>query len=281
MNNDDKQESVTHWSRRRLVGPLEKGLAVLGALTERSGVQGRTLTEVSELVGMNMSTTLRILNTLVEWGYVRRVNDRYMLGLRVLALSKAVTETLEVRREARPLLEELCRDAEQTCHLGVLDRNEIVYIDKVEPSRPFQMRSRIGDRMPVHATALGKVMLAFSSPAIVASILAQPLTAQTPRTVVDPQELRQQLEEIRLLGYALDNEENEEGVMCLGAPIFDHRGDLIAAVSVSGPAFTMAGEALPEIGEKLRRAGLSISMRLGYSPQLAAAQQWFQAKEAR
>ena len=260
--------------RRRGAGTLDKGLAVLEALAERGGMQGRTLTEVSELVGINKSTTYRILRTLQAWGYVRRVNERYKLGLRTLALGKAVLETLDLRHEARPVLQELTGEVKQTCHLGVLDEGEVVYIDKVEPSTPYRMRSRIGERMPMYSTALGKVMMAFSPEHIVAPILAEPLRPRTPNTVTSLGELRRQLDEIRHQGYAIDNQENEEGVVCVAAPVFDHRGKLAAAISVSGPKFTMVSERLSEIGARVCQAALSISMRMGYQPHVEAARQW-------
>jgi len=261
-------------SRRELVGTLERGLAVLEALAEHAGVQGRTLTEISELVDMNVSTTSRILSTLLEWGYVRRLGDRYGLGLRTLGLGKALLGNLDLRQEARSELEELSHDVELTCHLGVLDRGEVVYIDKVEPSTPFQMRSRIGERMPAHCTALGKAALAFSPATVVTSILAGPLNAQTRKTVVKPDELRRQLQEIRRLGYAIDDEENEEGVRCVGGPVFDHRGHLIAAISVSGPTFTVSENQLPTLGRRVSQAGLAVSRRLGYRPYWGAEPHW-------
>jgi DNA-binding IclR family transcriptional regulator len=171
-----------------------------------------------------------------------------------------------LRLQARPFLIELRDFAQETVHLVVMDQGHVAYVDKVECSKAVRMHSAVGDRALVHCTAVGKAMLAFMPQEDVERILDDHgLPARTPQTITDRGRLREELKKVRRLGYAVDDIENEEGIRCLGAPIFDHQGRPAAALSVSGPAYRLSMERTLELAEGVMETAFMVSQQLGYS----------------
>jgi DNA-binding IclR family transcriptional regulator len=242
----------------------------LRLLEEIAGSAEVGLADLARATGLRPSTAHRLLATLIECGYVTQsaYSSRYRLGRRVLGLAGAMENRLaRLRAAARPCLEQLREEFDETTNLGVLDRFSLVYVDQLESSRAVRMFTRIGSSVPAFATGAGKAMLAFQPDTTVEELLArEPFQQLTPNTIATAARLREELERIRRRGYALDREEYEEGVVCVAAPIFGEGGEVQAAVSISGPAARMQRLDLADTGERLARATLETSRELGYKP---------------
>ncbi|MCG8516122.1 MAG: IclR family transcriptional regulator [Halanaerobiales bacterium] len=248
----------------QLIKSLDRALNVLEKIVQADRALG--VTELSNSLGMHKSSVYRLLATLAYRGYVKQdKNSGYRVGIRLLELSNLVLGKLELRREIKPLLEELMEKSNETIHLGIIDNGEAVYIDKVEPSQTIRMYSSVGKRIPLYCTGIGKVLLAFTAPAEMEKVIARiELKAFTPSTITDQLKFKAHLVEIREKGYALDNVEHEEGVRCVAGPIFDHQGNLTAAFSISGPVMRMTEERLPETIELVKEYTGKMSAVLGY-----------------
>jgi|Deesub1362A_J573_1020465.scaffolds.fasta_scaffold00055_108 DNA-binding IclR family transcriptional regulator len=226
-----------------LVQALERASAILDALEQAP--QGMSVKELSRKLDLPKGTTHRLLNSLAYLGFVRQDTEsrNYFLGFRLVELGHRLLAQLDVRNEARPLLVELAESTGETVHLVVMDRNEVVYVDKVESDHRIEtlrMASRIGLRNPAHSSAVGKVLLAHMQESRLHALIQETgLPARTSRTITDPRKLKEQLRLIRLQGYAVDDEENERGIRCVAAPIYDNGGKAVAAISISGPAIRM------------------------------------------
>lgn len=228
------------------------------------------LSAISKNLRMNKSTVYRFLTTLEEGGYIQQDphTSRYSLGPKVTWLAAKFLEKYEVRNLARPILEELARQSGETVHLAILDNNEVTYVDKVDGYQSVWMASRIGYRMPVHSTALGKVLLSsLGEGEWRRYVLETGLPPRTSNTIVVPDEFVAELERVRSRGYAIDNIENEEGIRCIAAPIRDYLGRTSAALSISGWILTMTEVKVQSLIPLVRKAGLKISRQLGYSGQ--------------
>ncbi|ADQ06242.1 transcriptional regulator, IclR family [Caldicellulosiruptor hydrothermalis 108] len=244
---------------------LERAINILELLGEKP--KGIGISEISRELNLPKSTVHRILDTLLQKGYVEKnmENDKYKLGLRIVELSNKILSNMELRNEAHPYLEELMNYSNEVVHLCVLRDGEMVYIDKVECPNPIRLYSQIGRRVPVHCTAVGKATLAFLPREEVISILQRKgMSRRTKNTITDMQKLLNQLEEIRELGYAVDDVENEEGVRGIGAPVFNYTGRVVAAISIAGPVSRITKERIPDLAEKLKETAQKISERLGY-----------------
>lgn len=239
--------------------------AILRALKEDRSSRGARLTEVAQRCGLEKSTTHRLLAALVAEGLVDQdaESERYRLGLTLLELGMEVHRRLDLREEAIPVLRSLADRARETVHLGVARGHDVVYLEKVGSPHAFQMRSRVGERMPLHSTGIGKAILAFSEEGDLAAVLAAPLEGRTPHTITVESELREELQRIRARGFSMDMEENEESIRCVGAPIFDHRLHVAGGISIAGPIFRFSEQRMAELGTYVVAAAQEISRRLG------------------
>ncbi|MEV0401100.1 IclR family transcriptional regulator [Actinoallomurus sp. NPDC050550] len=259
----------TTGSRRNSSSSLRRALAILLFLAEDHGhPPGTTLAELSTGLQLSKSTVLRLIAPLRD---VRLVDQdpesgRYHLGPQNALLGQLYLERLDIRRAVAPFLHELAGRIGETVHLLTFDPPEIVYIDKVESPKPVRMHSRIGSRQPAYCTATGKVFLAHSTDEVFAKVVAEGMPARTSNTITGPERLRAELEAVRRHGYAIDDVENEEGIRCVAAPIFDHRGAVTTAISVSGPASRVTLDRVAEIGGLLVTTTKSISEHLGGAP---------------
>jgi DNA-binding IclR family transcriptional regulator len=240
-----------------------RALDLLIWLSENGG-RGR-LTDIATGIGCSKNTAFRLLYTLMERDFVRQAdNSSYELTFRLLNLGEAVLQQNEVHLVARPCLQSLSGETGETTTLAILDGDEVIYLDRVLGSSPFKTSYTVGSRAKAHTTALGKAILAFSPRETIDRCLQGPLLANTPYTVTDSNQIRRELGEIARRFYAIDNQENALGVRCLGAPIFDHRGNVIAAISMSGLAVHFSDFRVRELADHLRETAASISERLGY-----------------
>jgi IclR family transcriptional regulator, KDG regulon repressor len=243
---------------RRAIGLLD-----LLATTPR----GQSLRQLSESFGLSRSTTHRLVSALMSGGLVTLCPEtrRYRLGIKLLELSAALLDSMDIQEQARPFMQHLSEASRETVHLGVLDGFEVMFIGHIESSESLRMSGRIGRRTPAHSSSLGKAILAWTDEAALQRYLSRsPLAAQTARTITDPEQLLRALEEVRARGYATDEEENRVGIRCVGAPVRDHTGRVIAAISVSGPSFRFTPERAGEVAVHLQDAAAGISERMGW-----------------
>lgn len=251
-------------SGRYRIQAIERAVSILNAFSAEHPEYG--VTELADELGLHKSTVHRFLVNLEAAGLVERSprTGRFRLGLRILELGGLVMQRLSLWDEALPFLESLVRDTGETGHLAVLDGGEAIYIEKVETNRALRIPSAVGRGYPAHATNLGKVLLAHCSGEEVAEIVgARGLDRYTPQTITDIDSLHEELGRIRDQGYAVDDEEYDEGLRCIGAPIVDHRGEVVAAMGVGGPVTRVTPERVSELSDLVIAAAEGLSRRLG------------------
>ncbi len=252
---------------RGLIGAVERAVDILNLFEPRTPELGTT--EIAEATGLHKSTAAGLIYTLAAKGYLTQnpVNRKYRLGLKLVERAAIVLGSMDLRQAALPFLQRLRDTFDEAANLAVLDEGYMVYVERVLGTRALGMRSEVGKREPAHTTALGKAIFACWSPAeVTAYIERHGLHPLTPRTVTDPQVFLRQVADARRQGYALDDEENEEGGRCVAAAIFDHTGQPIAALSISAPTARLPLEETPRVGATVRAAAQSISASLGYVP---------------
>ena len=248
---------------------IERGCKILEHLSK--GKRSNSIHDLSIELNLPKPTIHRILSTLRHFGFVAQdeVSKEYRLGFRLVELGQAVLEQIDLRKVAEPFLNQLADLVQETVHLVIFDQGDIVYLDKVErvsDPKSLRMVSRIGMRTFAHCTAVGKVLLAYLPDSERAEIIAHKgLPRMTKNTIVNVGQLNKHLADVRAQGYAADDEENEEGVRCVGAPIRNDRGEVIAAVSISGPAVRMTVKKIHnELKTQVMKTALEISKGLGY-----------------
>lgn len=245
---------------------LRRGLAILQWLGEDPIEQsGASLTELSEGVSLNKSTVLRLLAPLTDARLVERDQDsgRYRLGSRTAQLGHTYLERLDLRSIARRALRDLARDTGETAHLVIAELPEVVYVDKVDSPQSVRMHSRIGSREAAHSTSVGKAILAHANKGTVQDVIAHGLEKRTSTTIATAAGLWKNLAEVRALGYAVDNSENEDHIRCIAAPIFDHAGRVASATSISGPASRVTPDRTQVLSAHVMAAANEMSRRLG------------------
>jgi IclR family KDG regulon transcriptional repressor len=226
-----------------------------------------SVTEIAVRTGLHKSTAHRILMALEYNDIIRQTSETgyYHLGVKLFALGNQAVARLSLRDVARSYLIQLMEETKETVHLAVLDEGQVLYLEKVEGPHALRMPSRVGRRIPTYCTSLGKAMLSCLEEAQVKRQLQGPrLKAYTPQTVKNVDQLLVDLSQIRQCGYAVDNEEIELGLRCVGAPIRDYSGGMVGAVSVAGPSARVNLEKLPLLGAKVMHVAASISSDLGY-----------------
>ena len=250
---------------------VERAITILKSFSLQRPERG--VSELSRELGLHKSTVSRLMRTLEHGGLLARNPDteRYRLGVDLIGLASQVVSYMDVREVARPFLRQLAEACQETVNLSVLDAGRVVNLEQFVPqSRRIKNVGRVGRRMCVHCTAAGKVFLAYCSLDTVDRLLSQPLHRFTPQTVTDPDQLRGQLEEVRRKGYAIVQEELEEGLNVVAAPVRDHTGQVVTSVSVAGPAFRVTPDLLPELARQVVEVSSEISQQLGYlEPQRA------------
>ena len=209
------------------------------------------VSELSRRLRLHKNNVFRLLATLEEHGYIEQSaeNERYRLGTRCLELSQSFARGNALQRRARPVLEELATKAGETAHLAVLRDYEVVHLDGVQPDRMLLTGLRVGSRLPVNCTALGKVLVGCASEKIREGLVTQmapgsSFVARTDNTVAEAERLFAEFDEIGRRGFATDIEECEVGMCCVAAPVYDASAELVGAISVSGPASRLGEEAL-------------------------------------
>jgi IclR family transcriptional regulator, acetate operon repressor len=248
------------------VQSIERALDLLECLARSSGWVG--ISELSHETGQPVGTIHRLLKTLTTRQYVVRDNRtrRYALGPAFRRLANTGLQTPDWTGIATPFLQELVEISGETANLAVLERNRAVYEAQAQPTRMVRMFTMLGNRVPLHCTGCGKVLLAYQLDSVIASIIAEAgLPRYTETTITDPGQLQQELEMIRRQGYAVDNGEQEEGVRCFAVPIYNAKGKVVAAMSISGPSSRVDSRHIPTLLPHLKRISAAISSALAVS----------------
>jgi len=242
---------------------LERAVSVLEALSESD--TPLSLAEICQRVGLHKSTAHRSLMVLERSALIERtLENRFRLGLRLYELGNRAVEQIDLRARVYPFFRRLAAEVGETVHLGVLQKTSVVYLDKVEPNRRVCMSSKIGTSNPVYCTSMGKAMLAFQPEEMIEEIVAKiRFTPYTPKTLCSREKLLEYLKIVRRRGYAIDDQEIELGVRCVGAPVLNEDHWAIAAVSVSGPSSRITAQRVPAIAEHLLICCREISASLG------------------
>lgn len=259
------ETSVQDRKRSQVINSVARALDILDCLATHRGEVG--VTEISHELRIHKSTASRMLTTMESRGYVSRneTTGKYCLGMRLVELARHRLEQIDFRNQARPFLEELVRITGETAHLGVFDQGKVVYLDKVDTPQILMMRSKIGRRVFAHCTALGKAILAALPDEVVEQVIKEKgLPRFTPNTIIDPLTLKEHLSRVRVQGYALDDEEYEEGIRCAAAAVIDHIGRVVGAISVSGPTFRISRQRMETIGNLVKDIARKLSVSLGY-----------------
>ncbi len=242
-----------------------KALDILNCVGEYP--DGIGVKELSERLGINKATISKMLSTMASQNYVRKDEEtrKYRLGYRFVELSSRLIESIDIRTEARRFLKVLERKTNEVINLAIYRNGEVIYIDKFEGTKSLRMHSRIGGRASFTYTSVGKAALAFLPDSereyLLENLVLEP---RTRHSIVDKTTFIKQLKEVRLQGYALDLEENEEGIVCVGAPIFDFSRRVVAAVSISGPTVRTSMGRLLELKDDLLETCTQISAACGY-----------------
>ena len=245
---------------------LDRAVSILDTLAAED--EDLSLFEIAERLNLHKSTIHRLLMVLERHRLVERraPSAKYGLGLKLFEFGIRAFARLGLGERARPHLERLAAEAQETAHLCILDDGEVLYLAKVEPSRTVRVPSSVGQRNPAHCTAVGKALLAHLADAdLDALIQSRGLKAHTPNTITTPALLKRELRAIRNRGYSVDDEEIEEGLRCIGAPVRDHGGRVVASMSIAGPAFRLTLGKTPALARLVTKAADALSAELGYS----------------
>ncbi len=244
---------------------LDRALAALEILANREGEC--SLVDLCAEMKLHKSTVHRLAMVLEQHRLVDKNPDtgRYRLGLRLFEFGSKAIAALDLRGRARPYLDRLQREFGETVFFCILDDGQVFYMEKVESQQSVRTACTVGSRAPAYCTAVGKAMLAeLAEPEVGDVIRRWGLKAVTANTITTATALKAELRAVRSRGYAIDDEEKEVGLRCVSAAVRGHSGKLFAAMSVSGPAFRMTKERVPEIGQAVMRAANELSAELGY-----------------
>jgi DNA-binding IclR family transcriptional regulator len=236
------------------VAGLERAAAILGAFdaTHRE----LTLAVLVARSGLPRSTTHRTADRMIRLGWLDKPADRYRIGNRLFEIASLAPIRLELREAALPFLQDLHHATKITVQLGVLEASQILVVEKITGHRPMPMLSQVGGIIPAHCSALGRAILAYSPPEVIDAVLSGPLVARTPKTLTDPTAIMRELTVVPDRGWAVDREEGNIGVSCVAAPIFGPLGEVVAALSVTGPTPLVRAD---RIGPAVRMAAAAVS----------------------
>jgi IclR family KDG regulon transcriptional repressor len=256
------------WDRKMENKIMVRSVLLITGILEALAVEKQLgVTEIAERLDIHKSTVYRFLTSLQTLGYVRQneENEKYSLSFKVIDLAGHVLSSIDVRQAAQPVMERLSEETNETIHLAALEQSEVIYIDKIDSNQPLRMHSYVGQKIPIHASALGKVLLTFGPEDMRENLLEKgSLKRYTDGSVTEPAELRAEVERIRKQGYAEDREESVPGVRCVAAPILNRDGSIIAAISISLPTQRYNKERMESLQKMIREGARQISERMGF-----------------
>lgn len=246
------------------VSSVLKVFGILQALGEQKDIG---VTELSQRLMMSKSTTYRFLQTMKTLGYVAQEeeDDKYSLTLKLFEMSAKSLEYVDLISLADKEMRHISSQTNEALHLGALDIDHIIYTHKIDSSYNLRMHSRVGRRNPLYSTAIGKVLLAGHDEAFIRDTLKTvEFVKHTDKTLENVEQLLSEVDKVRTQGYAEDNEEQEPGLRCVAAPIYDRFGNVIAGLSISFPTIRFDEERMSDYVKLMQNAGKNISEALGY-----------------
>lgn len=246
------------------VQSIDRAFNIIELLSQKP--RGLAMTEIGRRLDLNKSTVHRLLSSLRERGYIEKDTEtgNYKLGLGFVELASLYLNNLELKIEASPFLNQLTKQTGQTSFLATMNETDIVYIDKVETYNSLRRYTIIGKRLPMHATSLGKAMLSGMSDKEIEDLYPEKkLELLTKKTIPTFDALLAEIRQIRNRGYSIDDEENEKDTRCVGAPIFDYRGRVIAAVSLAWDMKPHPEFSWSDFEKQVTRCAADISVKMG------------------
>ncbi|GAA1902281.1 IclR family transcriptional regulator [Williamsia serinedens] len=246
------------------VQSVDRALEVLEILG-RDGEGG--VSDIADALGVHKSTVSRLVSVLESRGFVEQISDRgkYRLGFTVVRLAGATMSRRDLGRESRDICEPLADTVGETVNLAVLDAGRAVNVTEANGGAGIALRTFVGQSCPAHATSSGKVLLAGLPEHRLHPFLVVDLERFTPSTIVSADVLREELDGVRERGWAAARDELEDGLTAVAAPVRDHTGDVVAALSISGPSFRMSPDRLPDLSHQAIAAAQAVSVRLGHT----------------
>lgn len=259
MNNDGNLKNPSG------VQSVERSLDIIETIATEP--HGMGVSSISEATGMSKSTVHRLLATLLERGYVEKTEDSiYKVGLKLIEVTSLYLNSLELHTEARPYISKITRDLGLTAHLGILEDDQVVYLEKMDILSSVQLYRQIGLRVPAYISSLGKCLLMRYSHDELESVLKNcSFQKLTDNTITSMEEFHNEMNIVRQNGWAIDDEESAMDYRCIGAPIYDYRGDIIAAISASGNLSLIPDERIEFVANYIKDTALEISRGMGYS----------------
>jgi DNA-binding IclR family transcriptional regulator len=242
---------------------LERGLRILTILAKAASPM--TLNDIAENFEMDRSSVFRLIKTMIITGFIYQDNNtkRYSLGFKVLELAGSFSENLRLEEFLRPIMKDVCNKTKQNTHLAILDRGEVVFIAVEQPRDVITMNISIGTRESATQTALGRAILAFQDKRVIDDIIkTSPMKRYTAKSVISRLDLYSILSDVRGSRLAVDNEEFKPGIVCFAAPVFDHKGQVVCSIGISG-LDRMIVPNFVEYGEIVKQSGIKASALLG------------------
>ncbi len=255
------------------VPSLDRALAVLELLAQsRSGF---SISEISRRLKLPKSSVHLLIGTLERRGYLQKntLSGKYSFGLKLVSLSRTALEGLDLREQAKPLLQALMRRTSLTVHMAVLERNEAVIVEKIECPGLLRLATWIGRRLDVNCSGVGKALIAFlPAEEFDRQFKDKVFCRNNENTIVSVSRLKRELERIRALGYSFEDEEGEIGFRCIGAPVFDFTNKVVAAISVAGTTAQIPTNQVSELATIVKHTAAQISFQLGYHQEADACE---------
>jgi DNA-binding IclR family transcriptional regulator len=247
-----------------IIQSLQRGLGILEIIAKKQ--VGVTTAEVSREIGLHTSTTFHLLRTLTSLGYLAQdeITKQYHVGSKIFHLAASVTHEIQLLKMAKPFLVDMAKQTGETSHLAMFERGEVIVVGKIDGASPVGVTERVGYPRPAHCTAIGKVLLASLPEAELKVVLSTiELRPMTPRTITAIPSFQQELERVRVQGYAVDDEEFAQGLRCLAAPVRNFTGNVVAAIGISGPVWRVSLDRVAQLTEFVRAAAHRMSQQLG------------------
>lgn len=226
------------------------------------------VTELSKRLKLHKNNVFRLLATLESRGYIEqnKATENYRLGLKALELGQTFIKQMGLLRQAKPILEQMVEESNETAYVAIYKENHVVYLDVVETNLTVRVVSRVGSRLPAYCTASGKIHMAhMTEEELEASLANMELVQHTPTTITSPEEINAEMAKVRDQDYAFDDEELDIGVRCIAAPIRDYTRRIVGAISISGPTMRISNARIEsELVPLVLKASAELSTRLGY-----------------
>lgn len=246
------------------VQSIDRAVAILECFSEDK--RELKLSEIARMVDLNKSTVHGLLNTLKYHRFIDQdeATQKYRLGIRFMIYGDIVVNSMDITSIVGPIIDNVCSKIQETVHIAMLDGSDIVFIEKKECNNPIKSTTKIGARIPAHTTADGRIILSYLEEDKVKELLPRTIKKLTPNTVTDKQKLMEILSQAKANGYAIDCEETIQGLVCVAAPIFDHKGNVKYSLSTTGPAIRMGEDKIHEYIYIIKEAANKISYKIGY-----------------